>query len=142
MSIQGGRSESRSRERLGKSAIEKPPRKILPPTGHGKSQLDGGQNPGNMSREHRGSQGKGRGLRRASQRLSYQGTQSDSTVTLVTSVPSTGKVFVTLQLSLTLTGVVTSTLYNKIYQLTMEKFIGTCFALSSFLSFLAILPIG
>lgn len=95
-----------------------------------------------MSREHRGSQGKGRGLRRASQRLSYQGTQSDSTVTLVTSVPSTGKVFVTLQLSLTLTGVVTSTLYNKIYQLTMEKFIGTCFALSSFLSFLAILPIG
>lgn len=95
-----------------------------------------------MSREHRGSQGKGRGLWRASQRLSYQGTQSDSTVTLVTSVPSTGKVFVTLQLSLTLTGVVTSTLYNKIYQLTMEKFIGTCFALSSFLSFLAILPIG
>lgn len=95
-----------------------------------------------MSREHRGSQGKGRGLRRASQRLSYQGTRSDSTVTLVTSVPSTGKVFVTLQLSLTLTGVVTSTLYNKIYQLTMEKFIGTCFALSSFLSFLAILPIG
>ncbi|KAM9700922.1 solute carrier family 46 member 2 isoform 1-T1 [Dama dama] len=55
---------------------------------------------------------------------------------------SYGKVFVILQLSLTLTGVVTSTLYNKIYQLTMEKFIGTCFALSSFLSFLAILPIG
>lgn len=79
---------------------------------------------------------------RASQRLSYQGTQRDSPVTLVTSVPSTGKVFVILQLSLTLTGVVTSTLYNKIYQLTMEKFIGTCFALSSFLSFLAILPIG
>lgn len=56
--------------------------------------------------------------------------------------PFPGKVFVILQLSLTLTGVVTSTLYNKIYQLTMEKFIGTCFALSSFLSFLAILPIG
>lgn len=79
---------------------------------------------------------------RASQRLSYQGTRRDNPVTLVTSVPSTGKVFVILQLSLTLTGVVTSTLYNKIYQLTMEKFIGTCFALSSFLSFLAILPIG
>ncbi|XP_025858560.2 solute carrier family 46 member 2 [Vulpes vulpes] len=55
---------------------------------------------------------------------------------------SYGKVFVILQLSLTLTGVVTSTVYNKIYQITMEKFIGTCFALSSFLSFLAIIPIG
>ncbi|XP_047556896.1 thymic stromal cotransporter homolog isoform X1 [Lutra lutra] len=55
---------------------------------------------------------------------------------------SYGKVFVILQLSLTLTGVVTSTVYNKIYQLTMEKFVGTCFALSSFLSFLAIIPIG
>uniref|UniRef100_A0ABI7WYJ2 Solute carrier family 46 member 2 n=1 Tax=Felis catus TaxID=9685 RepID=A0ABI7WYJ2_FELCA len=53
-----------------------------------------------------------------------------------------GKVFVILQLSLALTGVVTSTVYNKIYQLTMEKFVGTCFALSSFLSFLAIIPIG
>ncbi|XP_025744193.1 solute carrier family 46 member 2 [Callorhinus ursinus] len=55
---------------------------------------------------------------------------------------SYGKVFVILQLSLALTGVVTSTVYNKIYQLTMEKFVGTCFALSSFLSFLAIIPIG
>ncbi|KAM8803700.1 solute carrier family 46 member 2 [Rhynchonycteris naso] len=55
---------------------------------------------------------------------------------------SYGKVFVTLQLSLTLTWVVTSTLYNELYQLTMEKFVGTCFALSSFLSFLAIVPIG
>ncbi|XP_040487674.1 thymic stromal cotransporter homolog isoform X1 [Ursus maritimus] len=36
---------------------------------------------------------------------------------------SYGKVFVILQLSLALTGVVTSTVYNKIYQLTMEKFI-------------------
>ncbi|XP_007449822.1 PREDICTED: thymic stromal cotransporter homolog [Lipotes vexillifer] len=55
---------------------------------------------------------------------------------------SYGKVFVILQLSLALTGVVTSTMYNKVYQLTMEKFVGTCFALSSFLSFLAIIPIG
>ncbi|XP_004580959.2 thymic stromal cotransporter homolog [Ochotona princeps] len=55
---------------------------------------------------------------------------------------SYGKVFVMLQLSLALTGVVTSTMYNKIYQLTMDKFVGTCFALSSFLSFLAIVPIG
>lgn len=54
----------------------------------------------------------------------------------------TGKVFVILQLSLALTGVATSTVYNEIYQLTMEKFVGTCFALSSFLSFLAIIPIG
>uniref|UniRef100_A0A8C6RFT3 Solute carrier family 46, member 2 n=1 Tax=Nannospalax galili TaxID=1026970 RepID=A0A8C6RFT3_NANGA len=55
---------------------------------------------------------------------------------------SYGKVFVILQLALALTGVVTSTMYNRIYQLTMDKFIGTCFALSSFLSFLAIVPIG
>lgn len=55
---------------------------------------------------------------------------------------SYGKVFVILQLSLALTGVATSTVYNEIYQLTMEKFVGTCFALSSFLSFLAIIPIG
>uniref|UniRef100_G1PHS8 Solute carrier family 46 member 2 n=1 Tax=Myotis lucifugus TaxID=59463 RepID=G1PHS8_MYOLU len=55
---------------------------------------------------------------------------------------SYGKVFVILQLFLTLTWVVTSTMYNEIYQLTMEKFVGTCFALSSFLSFLAIVPIG
>ncbi|XP_055973140.1 solute carrier family 46 member 2 [Sorex fumeus] len=55
---------------------------------------------------------------------------------------SYGKVFVILQLSLALTGVVTSTVYNEIYQLTLEKFVGTCFALSSSLSFLAIIPIG
>ncbi|XP_008140009.2 thymic stromal cotransporter homolog isoform X1 [Eptesicus fuscus] len=55
---------------------------------------------------------------------------------------SYGKVFVILQLFLTLTWVVTSTMYNEIYQVTMEKFVGTCFALSSFLSFLAIVPIG
>ncbi|XP_004474709.2 solute carrier family 46 member 2 [Dasypus novemcinctus] len=55
---------------------------------------------------------------------------------------SYGKVFVVLQLSLALTGVVTSTVYNEIYQLTMEKFVGTCFVLSSFLSFLAIVPIS
>ncbi|XP_051022366.1 thymic stromal cotransporter homolog [Acomys russatus] len=55
---------------------------------------------------------------------------------------SYGKVFVTLQLCLTLTGVVTSTIYNKIYQLTLDKFSGTCFILSSILSFLATVPIG
>ncbi|XP_036032982.1 thymic stromal cotransporter homolog [Onychomys torridus] len=53
-----------------------------------------------------------------------------------------GKVFVILQLCLALTGVVTSTIYNKLYQLTLDKFAGTCFVLSSFLSFLAIVPIG
>lgn len=53
-----------------------------------------------------------------------------------------GKVFVILQLSLALPGVVTSVLYNEIYQLSMEKFAGPCFILSSFLSFLAIVPIG
>uniref|UniRef100_A0A8C5NZP4 Solute carrier family 46, member 2 n=1 Tax=Jaculus jaculus TaxID=51337 RepID=A0A8C5NZP4_JACJA len=53
---------------------------------------------------------------------------------------SYGKTFVILQLSLALTGVITSTIYNKIYQLTMDKFVGSCFVLSSFLSFLAIVP--
>ncbi|XP_075415143.1 solute carrier family 46 member 2 [Tenrec ecaudatus] len=55
---------------------------------------------------------------------------------------SYGKVFVILQLCLALTGVVTSVAFNEIYQASMEKFPGTCFALSSFLSFLAIIPIG
>ncbi|XP_006864725.1 PREDICTED: thymic stromal cotransporter homolog [Chrysochloris asiatica] len=55
---------------------------------------------------------------------------------------SYGKVFVILQLSLALTGVVTSVVFNELYQLSMEKFIGTCFVLSSFLSFLAIIPVG
>ncbi|XP_021505470.2 solute carrier family 46 member 2 [Meriones unguiculatus] len=55
---------------------------------------------------------------------------------------SYGKVFVILQLCLALTGVVTSTIFNKIYQLTLDKFSGTCFVLSSFLSFLAIVPIS
>lgn len=57
-------------------------------------------------------------------------------------VLSTGKLFVILQLSLALTGVVTSTVFNEIYQLTLEKFVGSCFAISSSLSFLAIIPIG
>ncbi|XP_007498210.1 thymic stromal cotransporter homolog [Monodelphis domestica] len=55
---------------------------------------------------------------------------------------SYGKVFVILQLALALTGVVTSTAFNEIYQLTMDKFTGFCFALSSFLAFLSIIPIG
>ncbi|XP_037654436.1 thymic stromal cotransporter homolog [Choloepus didactylus] len=55
---------------------------------------------------------------------------------------SYGKVFVILQLSLAMTGVLTSTVFNKIYQLTLEKFAGTCFVLSSFLSFVSIIPIG
>lgn len=65
-----------------------------------------------------------------------------SNIVVIFLVTFAGKVFVILQLSLALTGVVTSTVYNEIYQLTMEKFVGTCFALSSFLSFLAIIPIG
>lgn len=71
------------------------------------------------------------------------GEQDRTTIhVLIIFVSSTGKVFVILQLCLALTGVVTSTLYNKIYQLTLDKFTGTCFVLSSFLSFLAIVPIG
>lgn len=71
-----------------------------------------------------------------------RGTRQDKIHVLIIFVSSTGKVFVILQLCLALTGVVTSTLYNKIYQLTLDKFTGTCFVLSSFLSFLAIVPIG
>ncbi|XP_076998252.1 solute carrier family 46 member 2 [Tamandua tetradactyla] len=55
---------------------------------------------------------------------------------------SYGKVFVILQLSLAVTGVVTSTVFNEIYQFTLEKFTGTCFVLSSLISFLSIIPIG
>uniref|UniRef100_A0A8C5X5P4 Solute carrier family 46 member 2 n=1 Tax=Malurus cyaneus samueli TaxID=2593467 RepID=A0A8C5X5P4_9PASS len=43
---------------------------------------------------------------------------------------SYGKVFVLLQLSLVTTGVVTSTVYNKIYQNTLEWYSGFCFILS------------
>ena len=57
VSIQGGRSESRGRRETGRASQ----RKILPPPGYGKSQMDGGQNPGNTSCEHRGSQGRGGG---------------------------------------------------------------------------------
>jgi hypothetical protein len=83
--------------------------------------------------------GKSPGAPQRPGRRNKNGTTADL---LITFVSSTGKIFVILQLCLTLTGVVTSTIYNKIYQLTLDKFIGTCFVLSSFLSFLAIVPIG
>ncbi|XP_063152762.1 solute carrier family 46 member 2 [Candoia aspera] len=55
---------------------------------------------------------------------------------------SYGKVFVLLQLSLVITGVVTSTAYNKIYQKTLGWFSGFCFLLSCGISCLSLFPIS
>ncbi|XP_062456197.1 solute carrier family 46 member 2 [Rhea pennata] len=55
---------------------------------------------------------------------------------------SFGKVFVLLQLSLVITGVVTSTVYNKIYQSTLDWYSGFCFILSFFFGCLSLLPIS
>ncbi|XP_044308412.1 thymic stromal cotransporter homolog [Varanus komodoensis] len=55
---------------------------------------------------------------------------------------SYGKVFVLLQLSLVLTGAVTSTIYNKIYQGTLDWFSGLCFLLSCSVGCLSIIPIS
>ncbi|XP_061488482.1 solute carrier family 46 member 2 isoform X2 [Rhineura floridana] len=55
---------------------------------------------------------------------------------------SYGKVFVLLQLSLVITGVVTSTAYNKIYQNTLDWFGGYCFLLSCGISCLSLIPIS
>ncbi|NXU59083.1 TSCOT protein, partial [Turnix velox] len=54
---------------------------------------------------------------------------------------SYGKVFVLLQLSLVTTGVVTSTLYNKIYQNTLDWYSGFCFILSFLVGCLTLLPL-
>ncbi|XP_033029644.1 thymic stromal cotransporter homolog [Lacerta agilis] len=55
---------------------------------------------------------------------------------------SYGKVFVLLQLSLVITGVVTSAVYNKIYQNTLEWFSGFCFLLSCGIGCLSLIPIS
>ncbi|XP_029470091.1 thymic stromal cotransporter homolog [Rhinatrema bivittatum] len=55
---------------------------------------------------------------------------------------SYGKVFVVLQLSLGITGVFTSTIYNKIFQATVHWFSGFCFILSCIISSVSIIPIG
>ncbi|NWU69859.1 TSCOT protein, partial [Pterocles burchelli] len=54
---------------------------------------------------------------------------------------SYGKVFVLLQLSLVTTGVVTSTVYNKIYQNTMNWYSSFCFILSFIVGCLTLLPL-
>ncbi|NWR57568.1 TSCOT protein, partial [Bucorvus abyssinicus] len=54
---------------------------------------------------------------------------------------SYGKVFVLLQLSLVTTGVVTSTVYNKIYQNTLNWYSSFCFVLSFLVSCLSLLPL-
>ncbi|NWI46306.1 TSCOT protein, partial [Picathartes gymnocephalus] len=54
---------------------------------------------------------------------------------------SYGKVFVLLQLSLVTTGVVTSTVYNKIYQKTLDWYSGFCFILSFLVGCLSLLPL-
>ncbi|XP_025917335.1 thymic stromal cotransporter homolog [Apteryx rowi] len=55
---------------------------------------------------------------------------------------SYGKVFVLLQLSLVITGVVTSAIYNKIYQGTMDWYSGFCFILSFLFGCLSLLPVS
>ncbi|NXU86015.1 TSCOT protein, partial [Xiphorhynchus elegans] len=55
---------------------------------------------------------------------------------------SYGKVFVLLQLSLVTTGVVTSTVYNKIYQNTLDWYSGFCFILSFLVGCLSLLPLS
>ncbi|NXR38345.1 TSCOT protein, partial [Zosterops hypoxanthus] len=54
---------------------------------------------------------------------------------------SYGKVFVLLQLSLVTTGVVTSTVYNKIYQNTLDWYSSFCFILSFLVGCLCLLPL-
>ncbi|KAL8203008.1 UNVERIFIED_CONTAM: hypothetical protein K2H54_035602 [Gekko kuhli] len=53
-----------------------------------------------------------------------------------------GKVFVLLQLALVVTGVVTSTVFNKIYQSTLDWFGGFCFLLSCGITCLSLIPIS
>ncbi|XP_010218101.1 PREDICTED: LOW QUALITY PROTEIN: thymic stromal cotransporter homolog [Tinamus guttatus] len=55
---------------------------------------------------------------------------------------SYGKVFVLLQLSLVITGVATSTFYNKIYQSTLNWYSGFCFILSFLFGCLSLLPLS
>ncbi|NWU34885.1 TSCOT protein, partial [Hylia prasina] len=55
---------------------------------------------------------------------------------------SYGKVFVLLQLSLVTTGVVTSTVYNKIYQNTLDWYSGFSFILSFLVGCLSLLPLS
>ncbi|NXL38044.1 TSCOT protein, partial [Glaucidium brasilianum] len=55
---------------------------------------------------------------------------------------SYGKVFVLLQLSLVTTGVATSTIYNKIYQNTLNWYSGFCFILSFLVGCLSLLPLS
>ncbi|XP_023800126.1 thymic stromal cotransporter homolog [Cyanistes caeruleus] len=55
---------------------------------------------------------------------------------------SYGKVFVLLQLSLVTTGVVTSTVYNKIYQNTLDWYSSFCFILSFLVGCLSLIPLS
>ncbi|NXS35716.1 TSCOT protein, partial [Pomatostomus ruficeps] len=55
---------------------------------------------------------------------------------------SYGKMFVLLQLCLVTTGVVTSTVYNKIYQNTLDWYSGFCFILSFLVGCLSLLPLS
>ncbi|XP_073447433.1 solute carrier family 46 member 2-like isoform X1 [Aquarana catesbeiana] len=55
---------------------------------------------------------------------------------------SYGKVFVVLQLSLAITGILTSVVFNEIYQATLTSFSGSCFIISGILSILSLIPIS
>lgn len=54
---------------------------------------------------------------------------------------SYGKVFVVLQLSLAISGVLTSVVFNKIYQVTLDTFNGTCFIISGIIAIFSLIPL-
>ncbi|XP_073405730.1 solute carrier family 46 member 2-like [Dendrobates tinctorius] len=55
---------------------------------------------------------------------------------------SYGKLFAVLQLSLAISGVLTSVVFNKIYQVTLETFNGTCFIISGNIAIFSLIPIS
>ncbi|XP_075047273.1 solute carrier family 46 member 2-like [Mixophyes fleayi] len=55
---------------------------------------------------------------------------------------SYGRVFVMLQLSIAISGVITSVVFNKIYQATLDSFSGTCFILSGIIAVLSLIPVS
>ncbi|XP_040273258.1 thymic stromal cotransporter homolog [Bufo bufo] len=57
-------------------------------------------------------------------------------------VSSYGKVFVALQLPLTISGLLTSVVFIKIYQATLNTFSGTCFILSGIIAIASLIPIS
>ncbi|KAM4050908.1 solute carrier family 46 member 2 [Anomaloglossus baeobatrachus] len=55
---------------------------------------------------------------------------------------SYGKLFAVLQLSLAISAVLTSVIFNKIYQVTLDTFKGTCFIISGIIAIFSLIPIS